>query len=382
MSEVNPAASGRVRVALGLISGTSMDGVDLALIETDGVARLTFGPTGFLPYAEDDRAVLRDALGAATRLTDRTARPGILGEAERRVTERHAEAVEAFLRDNAVEPARIDVVGFHGQTVLHRPEIGLTVQIGDGAALARRLGIDVVADLRAADMVAGGQGAPLVPVYHRALAAAAGLPGPLMLLNIGGVSNVTFLPADGSDPVACDTGPGNALLDDFMLERTGEPVDRDGAAAAQGFVDKDVLARLLDNSFFDLPAPKSLDRNAFSREIVAPLSLQDGAATLTAFTAASIMRVLPHMPARPDRVIVCGGGARNPSLLAALRRYAPCMVTVADQHGWSGDAIEAQAFAYLAVRSLDGLPLTFPTTTGVAGPATGGVLFRKDGSTG
>lgn len=365
-----------VRRALGLMSGTSMDGVDLALIETDGRGVLRAGPTGFAPYDDQDRAILREAVDAAIALTIRQVRPPRVAAAERLVTERHAAAVDGFLRDNALTAASLDVVGFHGQTVLHRPETGLTVQIGDGAALAGRIGIDVVADLRGADMAAGGQGAPLVPAYHQALVRAAGLTRPVLVINIGGVANVTFVPDEG-DPLACDTGPGNALLDDLMLARTGQPLDRDGATAAQGRVEEPALAALLRHPFFALPPPKSLDRNAFSAAPVAGLSTPDAAATLTAFTAATIAGIVPHLPARPTLAIVCGGGARNPVLLAALAARLPCPVTTADQQGWSGDAIEAQAFAYLAVRSLDALPLTYPATTGVARPVTGGVLFRK-----
>lgn len=365
--------SGTVRRALGLISGTSMDGVDLALLETDGQAVVRFGPTGFIPYEEHDRALLRDALVDAAGLTDRGGRPGRLAEAERRVTDLHGTAIEVFARDHAIDLAGLDVVGFHGQTVLHRPDIALTVQIGDGQALARRLGVRVVADFRAEDMAAGGQGAPLVPAYHQALALSSGMPS-VMLVNIGGVANITYLP-EGSGPVACDTGPGNALLDDLMLERTGEAMDRDGSMAAGGAIDGVALAQLLSHPFFDLPIPKSLDRNAFSRAPVADLSTADAAATLTAFTAAGIARVLPHLTGRPTAAIVCGGGARNPTLMTALRRALGCPVSTADDHGWSADAMEAQAFAYLAVRSLDGLPLTFPGTTGVREPVTGGVLF-------
>lgn len=369
------AARTSLRRAIGLMSGTSMDGVDVALIETDGAGVLVPGPTSFLAYGDDDRIVLRAALDDAGGLQDRSARPGRLADADRRVTRRHAEAVERFLAEHGIDPGSVDVIGFHGQTVVHRPERALTVQIGEGGSLARRFGVDVVSDLRAADMEAGGHGAPLVPVYHRALVEAAGLPRPVMLLNVGGVSNVTFLPAEG-DPVACDTGPGNALLDDLMLDRTGQPFDRDGATAARGRVDEGALERLLDHPFFDGPLPKSLDRNAFSREPVASLDTADAAATLTAFTAAAVARIVPHLPGTPREVVVCGGGARNPTLLAELARRLPCPVSTADRHGWNADAIEAQAFAYLAVRSLLGLPLTFPTTTGVRTPVTGGVLHR------
>ena len=363
--------------AIGLMSGTSMDGVDIALVETDGESVVTFGATGFQPYSDEDRALLRAALDEAAGLEARGAASGAVAAAEQMVTTRHAEAVESFLADKGLSARDIHLVGFHGQTVLHRPKQRLTIQIGDGAALAHRLGIAVVYDFRAADVAAGGEGAPIVPVFHRALVEASGkdgnLPGPLALLNIGGVANVTYVD-DGLDPIACDTGPGNALLDDLMLARTGQPIDRDGHTAARGRVDEQALARLLDDPFFDLPPPKSLDRNNFSRNAVEHLSLEDAAATLTAFTAASVGRLMQLLPQAPKSLIVCGGGARNPILVRELVQRLPCKVTTADVCGWSADSMEAQAFAYLAVRSKRGLPYTYPTTTGAPHPMTGGVL--------
>lgn len=362
--------------AIGLMSGTSMDGVDVALVETDGEARLSFGPTGFRPYSEADRALLRAALADAASLLDRVVRPGALAEAERMITERHAEAVETFLREHAIEASSVDIVGFHGQTVLHRPKDRLTVQIGDGKALARRLGVDVAYDFRAADVAAGGEGAPLVPVFHRALAASSGLGSKVALLNVGGVANLTYIDDGAGEPIACDTGPGNALIDDLMLARTGAPIDRNGLTAARGRVDEAALRELLAHPFFERPPPKSLDRNAFSLEAVERLSDEDAAATLTAFTAAAVLRLFPHLPDTPRLTIVCGGGARNPILVRELASRLPCKVTTADAIGWAGDAMEAQAFAVLAVRALKGLPITFPTTTGAPRPLPGGVLAR------
>jgi len=359
--------------AIGLMSGTSMDGVDVALLDTDGATRVAMGSSAFFAYSDADRAILRAALAEAPKLTDRHARPGILAQAEALVTQRHAEAVEAFLAQNNLSPASIDVVGFHGQTVFHKPEAKLTVQIGDGEALSARLGIPVVFDFRAADVAAGGQGAPLVPVYHRALVEAANLSGPVAVLNVGGVANLTLL--DGAnDPLACDTGPGNALLDDMMLERTGTPIDRDGACAALGQVDDEALSALMAHPFFALPAPKSLDRNAFSRDAVAELTTEDAAATLTAFTAESVASLVRLLPKTPTKIIVCGGGTHNPVLMSMLEARTNVPVLSASALGWSADAMEAQAFAFLAVRHLRGLPLTFPTTTGVNQPTTGGVL--------
>jgi len=235
----------------------------------------------------------------------------------------------------------------------------------------------VAYDFRAADVAAGGQGAPLVPVFHQALARDLAKPHPIAVLNVGGVANVTFV--DGGDPVACDTGPGNALIDDFMRARTGSPLDRDGDQAGRGRADEAFVARILANGFFDLPCPKSLDRNAFAFENIGlpDFSVVDGAATLSALTAATVARIIAHLPEPPKAWIVAGGGARNPTLMRMLaQRLAPATVETADAVGWQSQSIEAQAFAYLAVRTLNGLPITFPKTTGVPKPMAGGVVAR------
>lgn len=363
-----------VRRAIGMMSGTSMDGVDVALLDTDGERITALGPTGYRPYTDAERAVLHAAVSAAPALTQRDDRPRALAAAEELVTQAHAEAVNAFIAANNLARTQIDVIGFHGQTVLHRPAAGLTVQLGDGAALANATGIPVVFDMRAADVAAGGQGAPLVPVFHAALANWAGLAPPVAFLNIGGVCNVTFMRDDGG-LVAFDTGPGNALLDDWMRARTGAPMDHEGLTAAAGAPDEALLAWLLAHPWFDEPAPKSLDRNWFSPGVAAHLETADGAATLAHFTVRAIARAVSLSGAPPPgRWIVCGGGARNPELMRLLRERLQAQVVTADQSGLSGDFMEAQAFAFLAVRSLNGLPLTWPGTTGAPRPMTGGVL--------
>ncbi|MFC5068991.1 anhydro-N-acetylmuramic acid kinase [Flaviflagellibacter deserti] len=363
--------------ALGMMSGTSLDGIDLAVLETDGETIAAFGPVASFHYDghQAERALIFGAMEDAAGLTDRAARPGRLVDAEAAVTRLNTEAILAFLKT----AGSVDVIGFHGQTVVHRPEIGLTVQLGDGWALARAAGVPVVFDFRAADMAIGGQGAPFVPVFHRALVKALDVPGPVAVLNLGGVANVTYLDGD-AEPVGCDVGPANALLDDFMLTRTGQPFDADSAAANAGKADETAIAGLLKHGFFDQPPPKSLDRNAFRRWVSERLpldrmSVEDGAATLTAFTAAATMRILPHLPRRPMTWIVVGGGARNPAMMRMLaERLAPAGVLTGGEVGWSSDHVEAQAFAFLAVRSLRGLPLSFPWTTGVPQPTTGGVI--------
>jgi anhydro-N-acetylmuramic acid kinase len=370
--------------AIGLMSGTSYDGVDVALLETDGEEIGRLGPTGYRPYSERERDLLRRAIAAAANLTDRTLRPKILAETEELVTDMHAEAVEAFLAANGMTPDAVAVVGFHGQTVLHRPERGLTIQLGSGAALAARLGIRVVYDFRAADVAAGGQGAPVVPVFHCAMVRMLKRAHPVGVLNLGGVANVTFI--DGkADLLAFDTGPGNALIDDFVRLRTGQPQDDGGRVAAGGNVDAAAVARILAHPFFAKPPPKSLDRNAFRQWVaeeggLTAKSTEDGAATLTAVSAAAVAHALTVLPRPPSGWIVAGGGTRNPTLMRMLaERLAPAKVETAGDVGWSADALEAQAFAYLAVRSLKGLPLTFPTTTGVPEPLTGGVIARDRG---
>ncbi len=365
-----------ILTTLGLMSGTSLDGVDVALLETDGRQIKAFGPTGYRPYATGERSVLRQALAEAVNLATREARPGVLREAERAVTVAHAEAVAAFLAQHRLTAEHIDIVGFHGQTVLHRPERRLTVQIGDAQALAKAIHIPVMHDFRAADVEAGGQGAPFVPVYHRALAQSLQRPGPIVVANVGGVSNITYIDGD-TTLIACDTGPGNALLDDFMFRTIGQPFDQDGRMGGQGTADEAWVAEALKLPFFAAPPPKSLDRNDFAALKLGNMAPADGAATLTAFTAAALARVVPLLPKPPASWIICGGGARNLTLMRMLReRLAPATVEAADALGWSADAIEAQAFGFLAARGMKGLPLSYPTTTGVPMPMTGGVMAR------
>lgn len=363
--------------AIGLMSGTSLDGIDAALIRTDGVDAVEHVAALSLAYAAGERDLLVRALADGRDLADRNARPGCLGEAEAMVTARHVEAVAALLRQASLTPEMIDVIGFHGQTVLHWPEAHLTVQIGDGAALARATGVSVVADLRGGDMAAGGEGAPLAPAYHRALAASL-KQRPVVFVNIGGVANVTWIGADG-EMLAFDTGPGNALMDDWALRHTGEPCDRDGKLAAAGVVDADVLQTLAMSPYFEQPVPKSLDRNAFDTTPLGGLNPVDGMATLLHFTATSIARAVGWFPAPPLLWVICGGGRRNPVLMKAVRGLLEPLgqqVKTAEEAGIDGDIVEAEAWAYLAVRSLEGLPITWPSTTRVPQPMTGGVLYR------
>ncbi|HEX4533659.1 MAG TPA: anhydro-N-acetylmuramic acid kinase [Rhizomicrobium sp.] len=361
--------------AIGLMSGTSMDGIDAALLDTDGADVVAPGPALFTPYDDETRAMLRAALSEAQNVAAGQPVPYSIRDAERRLTEAHAEAVKALLVKAGIAARDVALVGFHGQTILHRPHQHWTWQIGDGALLARLTGIDVVNDFRSADVKAGGQGAPLVPLYHAALVEAAkNLRKPVVLVNIGGVANVTYV---GNDEIlAFDTGPGNAPIDDWALKHSGKPVDESGAMARKGQVNNAALEKMLANKFFEVKPPKSLDRMDFGMDAVKGLSAEDGAATLTAFTAASIARAREHFPEPANTWIICGGGRHNPAIMDALRARVNVPVVPAEDENWRGDFIEAEAFAYLAVRSVRGLPLSLPTTTGVREPMTGGKLHR------
>jgi anhydro-N-acetylmuramic acid kinase len=349
--------------AIGLMSGTSGDGIDAALLKTDGARIVEVGPGIGEAYDPAFQARLKSAYGHWDP-------PAGL---ERELTERHAVLVLRLIAQAGMSPSAIGVIGFHGQTILHEPERHRTRQIGDGALLAERTGIPVVNDFRSADMAAGGEGAPFAPVYHRALAA--GLEKPVAMLNVGGVSNVTWIGEDDA-LIAFDTGPGNALIDDWMLRHTGVPVDRDGALAKSGKVDEAAILHFLENPYLKRPAPKSLDRDAFKGFSLGEMNAADGAATLTAITAASIAAGVACLPTAPKRWLVCGGGRHNPALMEALRARIGAAVDPIEAIGWDGDLIEAQAFAFMAVRSLNHLPLSFPGTTGVKQPVTGGVFHR------
>ncbi|ANK81364.1 MAG: anhydro-N-acetylmuramic acid kinase [Rhizobiales bacterium NRL2] len=352
--------------AIGLMSGTSADGVDVAWLASDGLSIAETGPFESYPFEDGERARILAAMGDAA--------PG--PDAVRAVTEAHARAVEAFLSAHPDLRGRTDVIGFHGQTTFHDPENHRTVQIGDAEALAGATGLPVVHDFRSADVAAGGQGAPLAPLYHVALAE--GLTQPLAVLNLGGVGNVTWI-GPQAPPMAFDTGPANALIDDWMAAGSGERFDADGQTAASGRVDRSRLDAWLGHSYFGRKPPKSLDRNDFTASVDG-MSLTDGAATLAAFTVESVALALVHMPAPPVRWLVTGGGRHNRHIMSELAQRLGAPVAPVEAVGWNGDALEAQAFAFLAVRSLRGLPLSLPSTTGVPRPMPGGRLVQPTGS--
>lgn len=369
-----------VLTAIGLMSGTSLDGIDAAVLRTDGENVIEHGPSHFLPYGRDLKVFIRRAIKAALEGRDGAAD---IGKASGEVTAAHVVAVEELLEKSGLKRSAIDVVGFHGQTILHRPKrseenAGRSWQIGDGRTLAEETRIDVVCDFRSADMREGGEGAPFVPVYHAALARELKRDHPIGVLNIGGVANLTYVPAEGGDLeiVAFDCGPGNGLIDQWVEAKTGGPMDRNGALALSGKVHTDVLRMMLLNPFLRRKPPKSLDRYDFKLDPILALSTADGAATLTAFSAACVRASIVHLPAAPSEWIVAGGGRRNPALMEALGKALDGVVATAEDVGWRGDDLEAECFAYLAVRSLRKLPLSFPKTTRAPRPMRGGVFHR------
>ncbi len=350
---------------IGLMSGTSLDGIDVAMIRTDGEGHIEREGFITIPYSDELRAQLRACLNKP--VDDKT------HAAEREMTQAHAKAIAELLKQKNIDAKDVDLIGFHGQTISHAPDKGHTCQIGDGKLLAEMTGIPVVNDFRTDDVKAGGQGAPFAPIYHQALAS--GLEKPVAFLNIGGVSNVTYVGKDG-ELVAFDTGPGNALIDDWMLKKKGEKFDADGKTAAQGKVDPAVVQKLLSHPFFTQKPPKSLDRNDFVSDIWDKLSTEEGAATLTAFTVQGIAKSIEHLPEKPKSWIVSGGGRLNKTLMSEFEKAVKVPVKSIDDIGFNGDAVEAEAFAYMAVRSLKGLPISFPKTTGVPKPMTGGKLHN------
>ncbi|MCZ4274151.1 anhydro-N-acetylmuramic acid kinase [Maritalea porphyrae] len=366
--------------SVGLMTGTVLDGnIDVALIRTDGKNVQEFGPYTLAPYEDEVNQLLAQALAEARVWNFDGPEPEIFAKAEAMLTDAQSEAVQALVKEAGMRMDDIGAVGFHGQSVLHRaPAVGQrgqTRQLGDGARMHRSLGIPVIYDFRSADVNAGGQGAPLSAIYHAALLRGIGAEGDVAILNLGGVANISW--TDGADQlIAFDTGPANAPTNDFMKARGLGAMDVDGALALSGEVDQNRLAELLAHAYLRAPFPKSLDRFDFGPEMANGLTNANGAATLAAFTAGAVGKGLDLLPKRPKRLIVCGGGRKNPAMMKALAEHTACVVDFAEQYGWRGDAVEAECFALLAVRTMNDLPISFPTTTGVAKPMSGGLIAK------
>jgi anhydro-N-acetylmuramic acid kinase len=351
--------------AIGLMSGTSLDGIDAAIIDTDGIRIQSIGQHFSYQYEPELRDKIRSVINGA----------GNIEETERLITQQHADVIKNLLKKADISPEYIDVIGFHGQTIKHDPDNSITQQIGDGKLLAQLTGINVVNDFRSNDVESGGQGAPLVPLYHAALAQNADLP--VAIVNIGGVGNVTWIGEGGENLLAFDTGPGNALIDDWVLHHNGTNFDEGGKIAAKGKVDKRILDQLLAHPYFAKKSPKSLDRNTFVSDIISSLNLEDGAATLAAFTISSIANAVQHFPKAAKQWYITGGGRHNDFIMAGLGKEIGIPVRKIEDLGFNGDMLEAEAFGFLAVRSLYNLPLTLPSTTGVKHALTGGFLHLK-----
>ena len=361
---------------LGFMTGTSLDAVDMAVIETDGEELLELGPAGEKKLDPAVRTLLEAAIADALKLKEGDPTPASFGVAAAAVAAEHITAAEAFMADERLLPGDLTVIGLQGQTVLHAPPgpgrpAGRTIQLIDAPAVAAGLGVPVVYDLRQDDIAAGGQGAPLAPVYHAALVRYSGLHTPMAVLNLGGVANLTLI-GSGGELEAFDTGPGVGMIDLLVQERTDRRLDADGALARAGQIHDRALAGYLGHSYFQQRGPKSLDRFDFSLDRVGPLSLEDAAATLVAFSAEAVARGLKSCSEIPLRLVVTGGGRLNPALMDAIRERVPLPVLTAEEAHWRGDAVEAEAFAFLAARSMLGLPISFPGTTGAPEPMTGG----------
>ncbi|KAK0360843.1 hypothetical protein LTR94_025728, partial [Friedmanniomyces endolithicus] len=364
---------------LGFMTGTSLDAVDMAVIETDGHDILSFGPAGEMKLDGETRAIVEDAIEDAFDWERDEEEPDSFEDARMAVADAHLAAALGFMAVNGVKSSALDLVGVHGQTVLHEAPThdapGRTVQLIDAVSVAEGLSVPVAYDFRSTDVAAGGQGAPLAPVYHAALVRKAGVEGPVAVLNLGGVGNITLIRADGGLE-AFDTGPANGMVDLLVQSRMKKRMDEGGRLAAAGTVDPVVLDAYLAHPYFAATGPKSLDRFDFSLDPVTELSLEDAAATLTAFAAQAVALGVARCSEQPKEVVVCGGGRHNPVLLAAIRERVGVPVSTAEDKGWRGDSIEAEAFAFLAARCRLGLPISFPGTTGVPTPMSGGRIVE------
>lgn len=370
-----------VKTAIGLMSGTSMDGIDAVLLRSDGQSNIDIIGHFSYPYEDAFRHRLKATLDEVSDIETRAALSGNIVNIGRELTYKHVIVVKELLSKYAIKPQLVDLIGFHGQTILHKPDIGLTIQIGDGKLLAKETGIDVVFDLRANDMKHGGQGAPLVPVYHQALAGQLkdSLVFPVAFINIGGISNLTYI--DDNVLYAFDCGPGNALIDQWMFYKTQQPFDRNGSAGLQGKIIEPIVDFYCGQPFFQQQKPVSLDWRSFKPLTDKNISVSDGAATLSFISAFAIVNSFRHLPSFPKTLILCGGGAYNQAIIKYLKqlvRSYKIVTLTAQSLGFHSDYIEAEAWAYLAIRSFYGLPITFPTTTGCRSPVTGGKLVKHD----
>ena len=358
--------------AIGLESDTAISGVDVALIQTDGVDIFERKAEFSRPYSPTMRDAIAAVLGEKGQ-QDLT----YLRQVEEQVTQHHISAVKELLDMQDMSPRQIDVIGFSGHTVLNRPAQKLSIQIGDAQMMLDAFGIPVVNRFYQTDLASGGQGSPIFPVYYEALARP--LEKPLVIFSIGGISSLTYVGANG-ELIAFDVGPGNVLIDKWMQQRLGAEMDFDGLWAAKGQVDERLLSKLMQHPAIIQNPPKALEREDFLPLLtdVEGSSLADGAATLTALTCEALVQACEkYLPEKPIQYIVTGGGAYNPTMVKYLRQHLTAPVKTANEIGWNTMCLDAESFAFLAVRSLFGLPFTYPTTTGVEFPLSGGKIWKK-----
>jgi len=364
--------------AAGLMSGTSLDGtIDVALIKTDGIIVEKFSSFKSYSYSDEVRESIKESVEVAREWNFKGSEPELFKLTEELITVAQADAVNDLIQGSPIDKEELGVVGFHGQTILHKPprdlKKGRTRQLGNGPLMSEILKTRVVYDFRTADMLAGGHGAPLCPPYHRALLENLINKDEIAVLNLGGIGNITW--GNGSeDLIAFDTGPASAPINDLVTHFGLGDMDKDGLLASKGIVNKKILGEFLNNSYFNKKYPKSLDRYDFCHDQVLGLSIEDGAATLTRLCAESVSKAINILPKRPKNLIICGGGRHNPVMLQEIEKTADIKVFQAEDFGWRGDAIEAECFGFLAVRSINGLPISFPMTTGVGNEMSGGKI--------
>ena len=361
------SSKNKVFKAIGCMSGTAMDGIDIALIETDGYEYIR--PIGFISESHDSafREKLRSCL-------NKTSRDSLTETIEKEFTLRHIPLIKKLMCNLNVSSQDIDIIGFHGQTIHHNPNEKITIQLGDGQLLSQEIGVPVSYDFRQADIQSGGQGAPLLPIYHKALSVNAGIDLPTAIVNIGGVGNITWIDYDGM--IAFDTGPGNAMIDDWVKSQTDNLYDEGGKYAANGTIDKDIVKQFTSSDYFLKKYPKSLDRNDFHESSVDGMTLENGAATLTEMTIQSIALAISQCPTPPKSIYISGGGRHNSTIISRLSDAIGITVKPSDTLGWNGDSLEAEGFAYMAVRRVLNEPISFPTTTGCPSPMVGGIIAK------
>ncbi len=356
----------KIITSLGLMSGTSMDGIDIALIKSDGQKINDRGANKYYPYSPKIKNSLVKLINNKTNSLLE------IKEIELEITKKHIAAVKDFLTKNKIDKNNIDIIGFNGQTILHNPRKGITWQIGNAQMLASGTGIDVVADFRTKDLVFGGQGAPLVPIYHLALFA--DYKKPVLVLNIGGVSNITYIENNQEENlIAFDVCFGNAPLNDLVKKKTDKDFDKNGLLASKGKVNQDFTKAILALNYFKKQPPKSLDRNQFDEVIkkFSKLKMEDILASLVFIIGQSVTNSLKFLPKKPLEILVCGGGRKNLEIMKSIENTTQIKTTNIDNlkignNSINGDFIEAEAFGFLAIRNLLNLPISYPKTTGIS----------------